>query len=149
MKSRLLRVATLTLVLAAGSTGAQSPSGYLAGREPDVLQVIPQPPALGSPLDRADRAVFRETRSLKGSPRWALAQSDADLTQLLSDFNCALGISLTREDAPRLTILVLGAAPGHFSRVQCPQGFLQEGTTIHARPWSHLRSAVERLRQKL
>ena len=94
-----------------GIAGAQAPrtGGYLTGREPDTVLVIPQSPAPGSPRDLADREIFKATRSLKGTPRWNLAQSDATLTlpAILTDFSCAAGVKLDEQDAPAL-VTVLG-----------------------------------------
>src|ERR1700723_3112720 len=56
-------------------------------------------------------AIFHATRSLEGSTRWALAQSDDNLSLsgLLHAFRCALGITLTPDDAPKLTALLTRA----------------------------------------
>lgn len=95
-------------VLAVGAL-AQAPaeSGYLSQGEPDTVAVTPQSPAPGSVRDAADRAIFKATRSLQGSPRWALAQNDAVLTipALLRDFSCAAGLDLTEQDAPALVLV--------------------------------------------
>jgi acid phosphatase (class A) len=119
--SQTLRVAGLSLALVVGSAAAPNPAGYLSGREPDTLAALPRPPNPGSPRDQADRAIFRETRTLEGGPRWSLAQSDADLTKLLSDFDCALGVSLTTKDAPRLMALIVKAAPDISSAYNVPK----------------------------
>ncbi|HEY1559781.1 MAG TPA: phosphatase PAP2 family protein [Caulobacteraceae bacterium] len=116
-----LRIVAMTLALMVGSAAAPNPAGYLAGREPDTLAAIPQPPTPGSPRDLADRAIFRRTRALEGSPRWALAQSDADLSKLLADFDCALGVSLTTQNTPRLTALIVKAAPDISAAYNVPK----------------------------
>lgn len=112
--------------MAASSAIAGDPGGYLQGREPDTLAVIPQPPARNSPRDEADRAIFRQTRPLEGTPRWAMAQSDADLTRLFADFNCAIGVTLTAKDAPRLTALIVKAAPDISAAYNTPKDFYKK-----------------------
>ncbi|MGH7022881.1 MAG: acid phosphatase [Caulobacteraceae bacterium] len=123
----------ILLLIVAGAAGASAPrgGGYLNGHEPDVLAVIPQPPAPGSPRDRADRAIFRQTRGLEGTPRWRLAQSDADLFKLLGDFSCAVGVTLTREDVPRLMALIIKAAPDISAAYNTPKDIYRK-----ARPFT-------------
>jgi acid phosphatase (class A) len=94
-----------------GLAAAAPPASYLAGREPNVLAALPKPPAEGSPGDAADLAVFKQTRALKGTPRWDLATSDADISKLLGDFDCAVGARLSKISAPKLGALVAKAAP--------------------------------------
>jgi acid phosphatase (class A) len=92
---------------------APLPNGYLAGREPDTVLVVPQSPEPGSPRDEADRAIFKATRTLDGTPRWALAQNDVKLSvaDFLRDFSCAVGVSLTEKNAPALVTLVRKTFP--------------------------------------
>ena len=68
----------------------------------DFALVLPPAPAAHSPRDVADRAIFRQTRALAGSPRWTMAQSDANLAtaDLLADFSCAVGAPLDLDKAP-------------------------------------------------
>lgn len=102
-----------------------------------MIAAIPQPPAPTSPRDKADRAIFRQTRSLKGTPRWTLAQSDADLTKLLSDFDCALGAPLTAKSAPRLLALLIKAAPDVDAAFNTPKDFYKK-----MRPFMRDRGAI-------
>jgi acid phosphatase (class A) len=94
---------------------AQTPpsAGYLVGREPDTVAVVPQAPAPGSPRDLEDRAIFKATRALEGSPRWALAQNDVDLRipSVLRDFSCAAGVTLTEQNAPALVAILTKLYP--------------------------------------
>lgn len=99
------------------------PASYLAGREPDVLAALPQPPAVGSPADQADLAVFKQTRALRDSPRWALATSDADIRGLVADFGCAVGAHLTKDTAPKLFALLGKAAPDINAAFNTPKDF--------------------------
>jgi acid phosphatase (class A) len=117
----------LALIVLGGVAAADTPKpSYLAGHEPDVLAVIPQPPDPGSARDEADRAIFRKTRALEGSERWKLATSDADMTKLLQDFDCALGVKVTRENAPRLVAMIVKAAPDVSAAYDTPKDFYKK-----------------------
>ena len=88
------------------------PRGYLPDLETlDFIRVVPPAPQREDARDRADRAIFRATRSLEGSARWALAQRDNDLSiaGLFRAFHCALGVELSTESAPRVTELLTGS----------------------------------------
>jgi acid phosphatase (class A) len=103
--------ALAALLFAAGAAPAQAPAvqPYLApDRAPDTARILPPAPAADSPRASADRAIFRATRALKGTPRWSLAQGDADerAPAMLADFSCAVGARLTEADAPRLVALL-------------------------------------------
>jgi len=89
----------------AGAAGG----GYLSAAEtPDGLAVLPPPPGKASPLRAADRAVFAQTRRLKGAARWALAADDVE-SDVFTHFACALGMKLSAEAAP-LTARLLDRA---------------------------------------
>ncbi len=80
--------------------------GYLAPeRRPDLTTILAPPPAAGSPRAIADAAVFDQTRSLKGSPRWTLATADVN-GHMYDHFAEALGVRLTPQSAPILTALL-------------------------------------------
>jgi acid phosphatase (class A) len=105
---------TVGAVLAAGSAIAQQaptaapprPEPYLGDRAPDTYRILPPAPVPGTTRYEADRTVFLATRSLEGSPRWALAQSDADLRTVLPAMSCAAGVSLSPEATPRFARLI-------------------------------------------
>lgn len=80
------------------------PAGYLGRALPDSLALLPAPPAKGSPAFARDQAVSRASQKLKGTPRYALAGSDADLRfpHAAGTFSCALGIPVSAQDTPRL-----------------------------------------------
>jgi acid phosphatase (class A) len=113
-----LRFATLTVVLAAaaGLAVAQTPApapppapGYLTPQTaPDVSRVLPPPPAEGGERQLQDLAIYRATRALQGSPRWALATEDASyaVPYLLKAFSCAAGVQMTTDNAPRTALLI-------------------------------------------
>jgi acid phosphatase (class A) len=111
-----LAIATLAsgLGLAWGQSAAppQAPTGYLTSSQmPDVVRIVPVAPATGDSRFTADMAIYRATRSLQGSPRWALAQADDDVSTagLFKAFRCPLGVALTRDNAPLVTRLVMRA----------------------------------------
>jgi len=115
---------TTTLLAASTLAGAQAPAaaaqpaaapaprpriGYLPpGTAPDILRVLAPPPVEGDIRDSADLAVFRSTRRLEGSPRWALALRVNQLgtATLLQTFSCALDASITPAEAPALVRLL-------------------------------------------
>ena len=97
--------------------------GYLAAADrPDLTTVLAPPPEPGSPRDRANAEVFRETRALQGTPRWDRATADVSGDKY-DHFAQALGVRLTPETAPVLTALldrsgndrsVVGVAKDHW-----------------------------------
>lgn len=117
-----LRAAERCDDLAIEMTEGAPERGYLSAEEwPDLTQVLAPPPESGSPRDRANAEIFRETRALEGTPRWA--QATADVTGDMYDhFAEALGVRLTPETAPTLTALLhrsgpdrtIGAAKTHW-----------------------------------
>ena len=115
-----LSLAALVACSAAGATiaqpqpsaPAQRPNGYLAPGEFDVTPVLPSAPRPGEARYEADRAIFRETRKLVGTPRYKLAENDVagGSAAMLRNFSCAAGIVLTPEKAPRLVQLLQRAS---------------------------------------
>jgi len=95
--------------VAIGQQQTKFPPGYLTAEETiQVVGVVPPAPGTGDARFEADMAVFRATRSLKGSERWKIAQSDNDLSVAgqLHAFACVLGVALTPEAAPKLAHLL-------------------------------------------
>lgn len=102
-------------LLAAGAVGVSAKvakEGYLAPGAFDVMAVLPPAPRDGDARDAADRAIFRATRALEGTPRWTLATNDVKLApeDLTRDYSCALGVVLTPANAPRTMALIRTAA---------------------------------------
>jgi acid phosphatase (class A) len=97
---------------------------------PDSLRLLPPPPAPGTAAFAADEEAYRTTRAFRGTPRWALAASDADLTfpEAAGTFSCALGVPVTEEATPHLYRLlrrirtdashVTGRAKDHYRRAR-------------------------------
>jgi acid phosphatase (class A) len=115
VSGRLLPLASLLgLVLAAGCTPVQtSPKAPVSGTAAPVADLqtavlLPAAPKVGSARYEADRQVFRDTRPLQGTPRWALAQQDVDYAtpKLMADFSCAMGVPLDAARVPQLAALV-------------------------------------------
>jgi acid phosphatase (class A) len=91
---------------------ASRPTGFLSRPQmPDVLRIVPAAPAKDDSRFAADIAIYRATRSLEGSPRWAMALSDDDVSTagLLKAMRCALGVEVTRENAPLVATIVARA----------------------------------------
>ena len=87
--------------------------GYVAGyldraALPDLLPVIPPPPAAGSPAQLADEAHYQALARLQGGPRWTLAASDANLLfpHAANVFACTLGIRIDPQSTPHLYMLL-------------------------------------------
>lgn len=93
-------------VLAVELTAGAPVRGYLHPQaRPDLTQVLAPPPEPGSPRDRANAEILRETRALEGSARWELATDDVRGT-MYHHFAGALGVELTEAEAPVLTALL-------------------------------------------
>jgi acid phosphatase (class A) len=112
-----------------------APVGYLQpGAVPDMVRVLPVPPAPGSKAQAEDDHAFRVTRHLEGTPRWTMAQQDnrGSPDDALHDFACALGVTLDKESAPTLYALLerilsdarafIDPAKDHYAR---PRPFLR------------------------
>lgn len=109
--------------LAAGAASAQFPfKGYLGEAVVDTTFAVPPAPAPGSPVAEADRAIFRATRALEGTPRWDMAIADADEKKSVYAMRCALGVEITSLfQAPKLTKLMLRVAPDLTNAVDKPK----------------------------
>lgn len=113
LMKRMARLAITSLTLMSALMWAQGDgshgSGYLTAADmPDVARIVPPAPSTGDARFVADMTIFRNTRSLEGSKRWSLALSDDDvsLAGLFHAFRCALGLTLTRENAPNVAALI-------------------------------------------
>lgn len=90
--------------------------GYLPADAINEPRILPAPPQKGSPRAEADRAVFRETRALVGSPRYEAAILDAreGVSNMLPRFACALNAQATPAALPKLTVLLERATADVF-----------------------------------
>jgi len=117
--SRWYRIVLVCLAIIAGCAGTQESEkpapvsevhpglllGYLPqNASPDSLVLLPPPPAAGSTALALDEEVSRKSMTLRGSPRWMLAVSDADLQfpHAAGTFSCALNAPVTEEHTPHL-----------------------------------------------
>ncbi|HEX5007564.1 MAG TPA: phosphatase PAP2 family protein [Hyphomonadaceae bacterium] len=96
--------ASPALPAAATAAPARMPGFLTAATAPDALATIPPAPKAGEPRNDLDWAIFKATRKLEGTERWALAQNDDNYrpAALLKDYSCAVGAELTPENAPTL-----------------------------------------------
>ena len=106
-RGAIVAVAVLAAGLAWGCGSASAAAdGYIAkAAAPDTLAILPPPPKAGSGAEADDRAAFAASRSLQGSPRWALAINDVEQSPEAAflDFACALGVTLDDGKAPALS----------------------------------------------
>lgn len=87
-------------------TAPATAQGYLGTSAPDTYKILPPAPVAGTIRYQADRSAFLATRSLKDDTRWALAQQDDKIGEILKDMACAVGVELTPKNAPK-TLAVL------------------------------------------
>jgi acid phosphatase (class A) len=80
--------------------------GYLGDAAPDTYKILPPAPVAGTTRYEADRAIYLGTRSLKDTPRWALAQNDVNQLAILKDLSCSIGVDLTQANAPKTVALI-------------------------------------------
>lgn len=83
--------------------------GYLTEEQRiDSRLFLPPAPAPGSPRQIFDDAWGWEMLKLRGTPRWNLARSDADLAFpfVAGVFSCALGIPVSEPATPALYLLL-------------------------------------------
>jgi acid phosphatase (class A) len=106
-------VALLAIGASASAQNITLRPAYLAPADlPDMTDVIGPPPQAGSPSDTRDRQVYRETRKLAGTERFALATSDAVISPqaLMDDFACAMGKRIDVEKSPAVARLLFTTA---------------------------------------
>jgi acid phosphatase (class A) len=85
--------------------------GYLPPGAIDVMAVLPPAPVAGEARYEADRAIFKSTRRLVGTPRWDMASKDVSWkdADMLADFSCALGVAVTPAQVPHILKLLTKA----------------------------------------
>ena len=101
--------ATGAAPMAAAPAPAKPP--YLGAALPDSYAILPPAPVAGTVRYEADRSIYRSTRALKDSPRWALAQNDVNQFAILKDLSCAVGVELTAKNAPRTSEILARVGP--------------------------------------
>jgi acid phosphatase (class A) len=87
--------------------------GYLAGylsheARPNSLALLPPPPGSKSTAFALDEEVSQKNLALRGTPRWTLANEDANLffPQAAGTFSCVLNAPITEQDTPHLYVLL-------------------------------------------
>ena len=102
--------AAATMIGAAPATktapAPAAPQPYLGASAPDTYKILPPAPVPGTTRYEADRTIFLQTRSLKDSTRWAMAQGDVNSAAILKGMSCAVGVELTPQNAPKTTALI-------------------------------------------
>ena len=79
--------------------------GYLKPSDlPNSLVLLDPPPEKDSAALARDEEARKATIPLRGTDRWKLAYTDADLTfpQAADNFSCAMGIRIDKKQTPRL-----------------------------------------------
>ncbi|AGL82809.1 acid phosphatase [Pseudomonas protegens] len=79
--------------------------GYLKQQDlPDSLSLLPPPPAVGTPAFALDQSMAEKNQALRGSKRWELAVSDANLKfpATAQTFSCALNAPISEQLTPTL-----------------------------------------------
>lgn len=87
-----------------------APQPYLGASAPDTYKILPPAPLPGTTRYEADRTIYLETRKLKDTPRWAMAQGDVNSAGIVKGMSCAIGVELTPQNAPKTTALLFRAA---------------------------------------
>jgi len=79
---------------------------------PNGLTLIPLPPEIGSTALAHDKEINQAMLELKGTERWHLAISDADLKfpHAAGAFSCAMNVEITEQDMPNLYMLLRRSA---------------------------------------
>lgn len=112
MAWKLLMAAAAVATLGAAPAPAPAPmatppaQGYLGDAAPDTYKILPPAPVPGTTRYEADRTVYLATRSLQDTPRWAMAQNDANQLGILKDLSCAIGVDLNPANAPKTVALI-------------------------------------------
>jgi acid phosphatase (class A) len=109
MMYRGLRLIALVGV-AAVAIAATDYRGYVS-QTVDLTMILPPAPLKGEIRYQADRKVFRETRALLHTPRGQFATSDvpSSVIDVMKDFSCAAGVTLSPETTPATYRLLANA----------------------------------------
>jgi len=123
-RTRMILMAAGAALMAAGVASAQLPwKGYLGETAPDTTFVIAPAPQPGSPQAEADRAIFKATRALEGTPRWEMAIADSHEREIGKAMACALGAEISMASTPKLYSLLLKFAPDLTTAVDRPKAY--------------------------
>lgn len=131
--------------LLSAATTAHDEAPYLNPRlVPNGLEILPPPPRPGSAQEKADRALFQQTRKLKGGARWRLAADDA-VNAPLDRYACAMNLQVTARSAPVLAHLLEAVGTGGVvdpvkTYYHVPRPYLREAGPICEPRTPHLDS---------
>ena len=121
---KMIVAAAMVATLAAGAAWAQLPwKGYLGDAAPDTTFVVPPAPQAGSAEAEADRAIFKATRALQGTPRWDMAIADAKEREVGKAFACAVGAEIGFVSTPKIGKLLMRVAPDLTRAVDRPKSY--------------------------
>lgn len=95
--------------------------GYLGPTGLDTIALIGAPPAPGSVEAEADRAIYRATRSMKGTARWDMALADFNERAVVNNMSCAIGVQINPATMPATMKLILHMAPDILRAVNGPK----------------------------
>jgi acid phosphatase (class A) len=126
MLRKVLIGALLPIGLSTSASSADRPyAGYLTPGEFNVTTVLEPAPRKGDPRYETDRQIFKATRVLLKTPRGALATSDVVTSPaaLMRDFSCAVGVSLTPQNAPAVLRVVARAGIDTGSQTNLAKNF--------------------------
>lgn len=107
---RAAALAATVLLSAAGAwasvLAADAPPPNYMATPLDTTHILQAAPVAGTGRYLNDRLTFLQTRSLKGSDRWVMAEGDADSSKVLQQFSCSAGLVLDKDTAPKLADLL-------------------------------------------
>lgn len=112
LKLKHMAAAILAVLPLTGAPSSAAPGGGYAAGVLDATHVVAPAPTASDSRGDSDRRIFRATRALAGTPRWAMAVSDIreDPASMLANFSCSAGIALTLANAPHTAALIERAA---------------------------------------
>lgn len=108
-----IMLATVSAVgIGAAVTAATGPLAFLDPGYLTLVDVVPPAPIPQEARGQADRDVYKLTRALKNTERWAMAVGDnaTDAAAMMRGFACAARVSMTPATAPRTAALLERAA---------------------------------------
>ena len=143
MSMKRLALFTLVVLMVSVTAKAQTVKPYLLAKDlPDATVFLPPPPAEGSPLFEADKAIHANARDfLRTGPRAirARVEGTTDIDSMATLFSGAFGRELSREATPKtldllrrsvVTIRLTATAPKKAYMRTRPYVLYNEGTLI-------------------
>ena len=99
------------VAVAALTTAADQPLGYLAPGTVDLIAILPAAPVEGDIRYETDRKVYAALNLQTDNPRYRLAMTDvpSDVPSVMADFSCAAGVKLSPTATPATFKLLANA----------------------------------------